>query len=468
LKDNLKDLRKQLIHSTENAWFMVEKNEVEGFTQNYMDFLQKAKTERNSIAFFVKLLKSKGFISLDDAESKKQLETAEGVYFVKSSKALVAFKLNSSLEKGFRLLAAHVDSPRLDLKPLPLQEKSGYLLLKTHYYGGIKKYHWLNVPLELIGVIYDKNGKLIEISIGGEEGDPVFTISDLLPHLDDRKGSVNEVFKGKDLNALCATIPLNSEKKDAKDLVKLNILKMLNEKYGITEEDFISAELQLVPVHKPREVGFDRSMIGAYGQDDRVCSYTAIKALIEADKEDRNIGVLLLDKEEIGSTGTTGAKSYFWLNALSRLAALNGSEQPYEDTLKALDNSKMLSGDVCAAVNPMHEKVHDLTNAARLGHGVVLVKYTGYKGKAGTNDASAEMIGSVRNLLNKNNINWQTSLLGEVDQGGGGTVAKFFAERGMDVLDAGTPVLGMHSPFEVSSKVDVFETYRAYKAFLEQ
>ncbi|TYB87294.1 MAG: aminopeptidase [Kosmotoga sp.] len=457
-----------MTHSSENAWFRVEKNEVEGFSKDYMEFLQKAKNERNSITFFENLLKSKGFISFDEANSKKQLETAEGIYLVKSSKAMVAFKLNSILENGFKLLAAHVDSPRLDLKPLPLQEKSGYLLLKTHYYGGVKKYHWLNVPLELIGVIYDKNGDLIEISVGGEESDPVFTISDLLPHLDDRKGSVNEVFKGKDLNALCATIPLKSEEKNAKDLVKLNVLKMLNEKYGITEEDFISAELQLVPAHKPKEVGFDRSMIGAYGQDDRVCSYTAIRALIESKKDDRNIGVLLLDKEEIGSTGTTGAKSYFWLNAISRLAALNGSEKPYEDTLKALDNSKMLSGDVCAAVNPMHEKVHDLTNAAKLGHGIVLVKYTGYKGKAGTNDASAEMIGSVRNLLNKNKINWQTSLLGEVDQGGGGTVAKFFAERGMDVLDAGTPILGMHSPFEISSKVDVFETYRAYKAFLEQ
>ncbi|MFO7881860.1 MAG: aminopeptidase [Kosmotogaceae bacterium] len=468
MKNNLKDLRKQLIHSSENAWFKVEKNEVEGFSQDYMDFLQRAKTERSSVAFFEEFLKSKGYISLDKINSKKQFEASEGVYFVKSSKAILAFKLNSSLEKGLKLLAAHIDSPRLDLKPLPLQEKSGYLLLKTHYYGGVKKYHWLNIPLALNGVIYDKNGELIEVSVGEKEDDPVFTISDLLPHLDDRKGSVSEVFKGKDLNALCATIPIESNEKDAKDLVKLNILKMLNEKYGITEEDFISAELQLVPIHKPREVGFDRSMIGAYGQDDRVCSYTAIRALIEANKENSNIGVLLLDKEEIGSTGTTGAKSYFWLNAIARLAQLKGSNQPYEDTLKALDNSKMLSGDVCAAVNPMHEKVHDLTNAARLGHGVVLVKYTGYKGKAGTNDASAEMIGTVRNLLNKKNINWQTSLLGEVDQGGGGTVAKFFAERGMDVLDAGTPILGMHSPFEISSKVDVFETYRAYRAFLEQ
>ncbi|MFW6119327.1 MAG: aminopeptidase [Petrotogales bacterium] len=468
MKDNLKDLRKQLIHSSENAWFNVEKEKVEVFSQDYMDFLQGAKTERSSVVYFENYLKSKGYVSLNEIDSKEQLETSEGVYFVKSSKALVAFRLNSKLENGLNLLAAHIDSPRLDLKPLPLQEKSGYLLLKTHYYGGVKKYHWLNVPLALIGVIYDKNGKIIEVSIGEKEDDPVFTISDLLPHLDDRKGSVSEVFKGKDLNALCATIPIKSDEKSAKDLVKLNILKMLNEKYGITEEDFISAELQLVPIHKPREVGFDRSMIGAYGQDDRVCSYTAIRALTEAEKEDANIGVLLLDKEEIGSTGTTGAKSYFWVNTISKLAKLKGSSQPYEDTLNALDNSKMLSGDVCAAVNPMHEKVHDLTNASRLGHGIVLVKYTGYKGKAGTNDASAEMIGSVRNLLNKNNINWQSSLLGEVDQGGGGTVAKFFAERGMNVLDAGTPLLGMHSPFEISSKVDVFETYRAYKVFLEQ
>ncbi|AKI98371.1 aminopeptidase [Kosmotoga pacifica] len=448
------------------AWRRDISASIEGYSKGYMEFIAKALTERRTVRSALRLLKDAGFKPIEEYEKNgERIKPGDSVYSVKAGKALLAFRIIDSLDKGFNMVAAHIDSPRLDLKPRPLKEKAGLALLKTHYYGGIKKYQWLNIPLALVGTVVLENGDKIDINIGTEPGDPVFVISDLLPHLDNRKGDFREVFKGKDLNALAASIPLGSG--DKENSIKLAFLKSLNEKYGLKEEDLFSADLQFVPAIQPREIGIDRSMIGAYGQDDRICAYTAITALINANKLSRSAGVLLLDKEEIGSDGNTGAKSYFWMNALMRIARLMDMNDPWENVLLAMEKSSMLSGDVAAAINPMFEDAHDPENAPRLGHGIVLIKYTGRGGKGGTSEASAEFVARVRRVLNSGDIVWQTGTLGEVDRGGGGTVAKFFAEKGMDVIDAGPPLLGMHSPFEIASKADLYETYRAYKAFLE-
>ncbi|MDI3524582.1 MAG: hypothetical protein PWQ07_1356, partial [Kosmotoga sp.] len=437
----------ELVFKHKTAWKDLKRASIEEYSGEYLAFLKEGLTERKVVNYLVEYLRDRGFLSLDELEEKpEKLSGVTGVYNSRSGKTLVALRLAEDFENGFRFVGAHADAPRLDLKPLPVVEKQGLVLLKTHYYGGVKKYQWLNIPLALVGVVVKSNGDVVEISIGTEPGDPVFVISDLLPHLDRRKGDINDVFKGKDLNALAASIPIDLDK-DSKESVKLHFLKLLNNKYGLTEEDFISAELQLVPAIEPREIGLDRSMIAGYGHDDRVCSFAAITALADSKELRKNACVLIFDKEEIGSDGLTGAKGSFWINTLVRVARLLKASDPVMTVNLALEKSYMLSGDVSAAINPMFADVHDVENAPRLGYGIVLMKYTGRGGKYGTSDASAEFVAKVRKILNENEIHWQTAILGEVDQGGGGTIAKFFAEKGIEVIDAGPAVLGMHSPF---------------------
>jgi len=362
-------------------------------------------------------------------------------------------------------VGAHVDSPRLDLKPEPIIEDYEIAMAKTHYYGGIKKYQWLNIPLQMYGTIVKKDGSIIDISIGDKQEDPIFVISDLLPHLDRREGDVKKVFEAEKLNILLGSISVSYDE-DIKEGVKLNVLKILNEKYGIVEEDFISAEIEVVPAFDSRDVGLDRSLIASYGHDDRVCAYTALSAIIEAEPKFKSSALIIADKEEIGSEGNTGSKNHYWIGVLKELLSLQKEDVTLaiEETLR---NSVLLSADVSAAVDPNYKDVHDLTNAPKLGYGIVITKYTGSGGKGATNDANAELVGKIRKILNDSNVTWQTGELGRTDLGGGGTIAKFFAEKGLDVIDAGVPLLGMHAPYEIASKADIYETYLAYKAFME-
>ncbi|MFZ5987883.1 MAG: aminopeptidase, partial [Bacillota bacterium] len=351
-------------------------------------------------------------------------------------------------------------------KPNPMYETNDMVFLKTHYYGGIKKYQWVTIPLSMHGVVVKKDGSVVEIVIGEDEKDTVFTITDLLPHLaaDQMQKKMSEGITGEGLNILSGSIPYKDEK--VKEKVKLNILKLLNDKYGIVEEDFLSAEIEMVPAFKALDVGFDKSMVGAYGQDDRVCAYTSLRSTVDLDKVDRTAVCVLTDKEEIGSMGNTGAQSSFLENFIADICAL--STDKYSDLIlrRCLSNSKVLSADVNAAIDPNFEGVYDKLNSAFIGKGIVLQKYTGARGKAGASDASAEFVGEVRRLFNNNQIIWQAGELGKVDQGGGGTIAQFLANMGMDVIDCGVAVLSMHAPFEVTSKVDVYMAYKAYKTFL--
>lgn len=468
-KDNkvLKELSAELTRKNKNAWEEAPFDLVNEYSSNYMEFINNSKTERLAVSFFTEYLKAHGFKSLEEYEKEGSVKTGDGIYHVKAGKALVAFRIIDKFENGLNMVAAHVDAPRLDLKPQPVVEDGEFALLKTHYYGGIKKYQWLNIPLALYGTVIKEDGSVVEISIGEKAGDPVFVISDILPHLDNRKGDFREVFKGKDLNAIAASIPAGFDE-GLVNPVKLHFLKLINELYGIKEDDFFSAELELVPAFEAKEVGLDRSLIGAYGHDDRVCSYAAVTGLIDAKKFKRSSVVLLMDKEEIGSEGITGSRSSFWLYTIQRVMKLLGVKDVTFETNLLLEKSDMLSGDVAAALNPMFKDALDPDSAAKLGYGIAICKYTGARGKSGTSDATAEFVGKIRKLFIENNVEFQASMLGEVDRGGGGTVAKFFAEKGVNVIDAGTPLIGMHAPYELASKVDIYETYKAYKVFLEK
>jgi aspartyl aminopeptidase len=374
------------------------------------------------------------------------------------------------IEKGLNIIASHLDSPRLDLKPHPLYEdgETNLALLRTHYYGGLKKYHWTNIPLAMHGVVETSKG-LVNITIGEDPEDPVFTIPDLLPHMamkQERRPLMRGV-SGEELQIIIGSkpIPKGKAKKDTKDRVKLAVLDHLNKNYGMTEEDLISAELEFIPAGSAREIGLDRSLIGSWGQDDKISSFLSIKALMECKDPVRPAMVVLFDKEEIGSDGPTGAKSSFLMNTVADIIEAVDPEAPFWKVRKALERSKALSTDVKGAINPVFGGVHERQNAAQLGHGITITKYTGRGGKGGANDANAEFVGEIRRLFNKARITWQPQETGKVDEGGGGTVAKFLAQHNMDVLDSGVPLLSMHSIFEVSSKQDVFEAYRAYLAF---
>ena len=442
-------------------------NEVMEFSEGYKKFLDNSKTEREAVTQSIALAKKYGF---KDLKSLKKVKAGDKVYVNNRGKSLALFVIGKKpLEKGMNILGAHIDSPRLDVKQHPFYEDNGLVLIDTHYYGGIKTYQWVCQPLALHGVVCKKDGTSVEIKIGEKDSDPVLEISDLLIHLshDQMQKSADKIIDAEDLNALCGSIPNENAKKGDKDIVKENILGLLKKEYNIDEDDFISAELELVPAGKARDLGFDRSMIMAYGHDDRICAYTSLKALLDIKNCDKTSVCILTDKEEIGSVGSTGAHSVFFENCVADLIDMQGT---YSDlkVRHALENSSMLSSDVSAAYDPNYPHVNEKKNTAYFGKGICFNKYTGSRGKSGSNDAHAEYIAKVRKVMDDNKVAWQTAELGKVNQGGGGTIAYILANANMDVIDAGIAVQNMHSCYETASKVDVYEAYRAYKSFLKE
>lgn len=454
----------------ENVWKNYnekEKEELEKLCADYMQFLSDCKTERECVKDIVQRAKLAGYKSLEEVmEQKKRLKSGDKVYAVCMQKAAALFCIGTEpMENGLNILGAHIDSPRLDVKQNPLYEDGDMAYLDTHYYGGIKKYQWVTLPLAIHGVVVKKDGSSVQIHIGEKEEDPVFCVSDLLIHLagEQMEKKAGKVIEGENLDLLVGSIPLESEEKDA---VKKGVLAILSKEYGMEEEDFISAELEIVPAGKARELGFDRSMILSYGQDDRVCAFTSLDAMLAVDAPKRTSCCLLVDKEEIGSVGATGMRSRFFENSLAEVMALTGEYQ--ELTLRrALKNSKMLSSDVNAGFDPLYAASFDKKNASYCGSGMVISKYTGSRGKSGSNDANAEYLAQLRNIFDQNHAHYQTAELGKVDAGGGGTIAYIAALYGMNVIDCGVAVLSMHAPWEVTSKADVYEAQKCYVAFLQ-
>ena len=438
--------------------------EIMDFNEGYKTFITKGKTERLCVNETVKKAMAAGYKDLKDVDI---LKPGDKVYVTNMNKNVALFVIGKKpIEAGLRILGAHIDSPRLDLKQNPLYESEGFALLDTHYYGGVKKYQWVTIPLSLIGVVVKKDGTVINVNIGEDETDPVVGISDLLIHLsaDQMKKEAAKVIEGEDLDVTFASMPLRDYEKDS---VKANVLKILKEKYDFEEEDFLSAEIEIVPSGKARDYGIDRSMVAGYGHDDRVCAYTSLMAILDINDPEYTSCAILVDKEEIGSVGATGAQSLFFENTISELLAKQGVDS-FVKTRKALTNSKMLSSDVSAGVDPLYLSVNDKKNAAYLGRGIVFNKYTGARGKSGSNDANPEYMAQIRNILDENNVNYQTAELGKVDQGGGGTIAYILGNYNMNVIDAGVAVLNMHAPMEIVSKVDVYEAYLAYRTFLQK
>ncbi len=446
-----------------------EKNDVFKLSDDYMAFMDASKTERLSVKEIVRRAKERGFICLDDVT---EIKPGSKIYYVNKEKNVVLAVIGKEdIEKGMNIVGSHIDSPRIDIKQNPLYEKHGMSLLKTHYYGGIRKYQWVTIPLALYGTVVKADGEVLHIAIGDDENDPIFYITDLLPHLakEQKDKKLSEAIEGEGLNVIIGSLPSlgeSDEKEKESRKFKLNVLKILNEKYGMIEEDFQTAEFEIVPAGRARDVGIDRGMIMAYGHDDRVCAYTSLKAILELENTEKTAIALFADKEEIGSVGNTGMHSLFFSNMAAELIAMQNKSNYCELKLKrSLANSSMLSSDVAAGVDPTYPQVSELQNAPIMGQGVAMVKYTGSRGKSGANDANAEYIGRLRKLFNENNVIWQTSELGKVDQGGGGTIAYIMARYNMDVVDLGVPVLSMHAPFEIISKTDLYMTYKAYKAF---
>ena len=436
------------------------------FSEGYKDYLDNSKTERESVTEAIKLAEKAGFKEL---KTFKKLKANDKVYVNNRGKSLCLFIIGKQdLDKGMNILGAHVDSPRCDIKQHPLYEDNGLVLIDTHYYGGIKKYQWVCQPLAIHGVVAKKDGKVVDIKIGDNEKDPVIVFSDLLIHLsgDQMQKTGAKVVEGEDLNALAGSIPKNTKKKDEKDLVKANLLDILKKDYGIEEDDFISAELEIVPAGKARDLGLDRSMVLAYGHDDRICAYTSLKAILDMNNPERTSCCILTDKEEIGSVGNTGMCSSFFEDAIMEMLALCGKNS-FIDLRHTLNNSRMLSSDVSAAYDPNYPQVNEMKNTAFFGKGICFNKYTGSRGKSGSNDANAEYVAKVRKVMDDNDVTFQTAELGRVDQGGGGTIAYILANLNMDVIDAGICVGNMHSCYESASKADIYEAYRGYKAFLK-
>ena len=459
-----------------NAWskYTSEKDvkKVMEFGEEYRQFLSACKTERECVAFFVEKAKEAGYLDLNDVIANgKKLKAGDRVYAVNKGKMLAMFNIGSEpLENGLNILGAHIDSPRMDLKQNPLYEDTDMALLDTHYYGGIKKYQWVTIPLALHGVLVKKTGEVVKVNVGEDELDPVFGISDLLIHLAadqmDKKGAKGG--EGEDLNVIVGSIPgFDKKGEKEKESVKKNILKLLKDKYDMEEEDFISAEIEVVPAGPARDFGFDRSMILGYGHDDRVCAYPSFMALVNTKKTlTRTACALLVDKEEIGSVGATGMQSKFFENTLAELYNCVGEYSELK-VRRALTNSKVLSSDVSAALDPNYASAFEKNNAAYLGRGLVFNKYTGARGKSGSNDASAEYVGEVRAIMDKDSVCWQTAELGKVDQGGGGTIAYIMGNYNMQVIDSGVAVLSMHAPCEIISKVDLYEALLGYEAFIK-
>ena len=456
------ELAEKLTWSTPNIGKKAPKqmNKAQKFCEGYKKFLDEGKTERECVRYGVKLLEKNGYRPFD-AEGKYQ--PGDKVYFVNRGKSLIATTFGREpLENGVRINGAHIDSPRLDLKPNPMYEKEDLAYLKTHYYGGIRKYQWGVTPLAMHGVVFKKDGTAVEISIGEKPQDPVFCVTDLLPHLSARQNErpLKEGLKGEELNILIGSLPFQDP--EVKEPVKLLALQLLNEQYGITEADFYRAEIEMVPAVKAADVGLDRSMVGAYGQDDRVCAYTALMAEIDTQMPEHTTVTILTDKEEIGSEGTTGLNSDYVLHYIEDLADM--AQIPVRRVLR---NSICLSSDVNAAYDPNFADVYESNNSCYVNKGCVLMKYTGSRGKGGSNDAGAEIMAKVIAILEKDGVYWQAGELGKVDEGGGGTIAKYVAHMDVDTVDLGVPILSMHSPFELASKLDVWNTYRAFKAFYQ-
>ena len=441
----------------------MQKTEMEALCDEYRRYLDEGKTERECVNISVAAAEKAGFVPF---ESKSELNPGDKVYIINRSKNIMLAVIGKKpFVDGINLVGAHIDSPRLDLKQRPLYESCGMSLLKTHYYGGIKKYQWTTIPLALHGVIYTSKGEKIEISIGEAEDDPVFCVTDLLPHLakDQASKKLSEAIEGEALNILFGRFTIGNS--DEKDRFKKNILSILYKKYGVTERDFLSAEIEAVPAFKAKNVGLDGAFVGGYGQDDRVCAYTALKAISEIENPEKTAVCILVDKEEIGSCGNTGMLSGFFKTALAMLVEKVDWSCDYLKLCRIIENSACLSSDVSSAVDPNYEQVNEKNNAAFAGNGMVLMKYTGARGKYDSSDASAEYVYKIGKILDDAGVMWQTGELGKVDQGGGGTIAQYVANMNMDVIDCGVPVLSMHAPFEVTAKTDVYMAYLSYKAF---
>ena len=441
-------------------------NAINNFCEDYKDFISAGKTERLCVELALNQAKKNGYVSLDEViKSKQKIKAGDKLYRINKNKNIILFNIGKKpLVEGLRVLGAHIDSPRLDVKQNPIYEKDEFALLDTHYYGGIKKYQWVTIPLAIHGVVCKKDGNTININIGEDESDPVVGISDLLIHLsgDQMQKPASKVIEGEDLDLTIGSIPLDKEQKEA---VKANVLKLLKDKYNFEEEDFLSSELEIVPAGKARDYGLDRSMISGYGHDDRVCAFTSLKAVLDAKDVEYTSCCILVDKEEIGSVGATGAQSKFFEDTIAILLNALGFTS-YLDLKEAMTNTKMLSSDVSAGFDPLFASVNDPKNAAYFNRGIVFNKYTGARGKSGSNDANPEYVAWVRKILDEENIHFQTAELGKVDQGGGGTIAYILGNYNMNVLDAGIAVFNMHAPMEIVSKADVYEAYLAYKAFL--
>ncbi len=462
------NLEKKLFIQKENGWKTVDqakKEEIFNFSKSYMNFLNKAKTEREFVQETIKMARENGY---RDIMEFQKLQPGDKIYFINREKSMyLAIIGTENIEKGLHIIGSHIDSPRLDLKPNPLYEDTEMAYLKTHYYGGIKKYQWTTIPLSIHGVIVKSNGEKITVNIGEDEEDPIFTITDLLPHLaqEQMEKKLKNGIDGEDLNLLVGSIPYEDEK--AKEKVKLNILNILNQKYGIIEADLQSSELEIIPAFRARSLGFDSSMVAAYGQDDKVCAYTSLAAMMTLDNVKNTAVCILSDKEEIGSMGNTGMESHMFDFFISEI--LNKLEINKPNLLdKVFCFSKMLSSDVDAGYDPIYASVSDKLNAGFLGKGISLNKYTGSRGKSGASDANAEYVAWIRNMLEKNDIKYQIAELGKVDIGGGGTIAYILANKGADVIDCGVPVLSMHAPYEVTSKFDIYSAFETYRAFWKE
>lgn len=457
------ELQDTLVYQRDNVYdtdFRDKQKEIFDFAEDYKAFLDSSKTERLSVISTIKLAEEAGFSLL---ENKTELKPGDKIYTVNRGKGiLLAVMGQDSLNEGVNLVAAHIDAPRLDLKPNPLYEDMSLALFKTHYYGGIKKYQWPAIPLALYGVVYLADGSKVDIAIGDKPSDPVFYITDLLPHLatEQMGKKLAQGITGESLNLLVGSIPY--EDKEAKERVKLNVLKLLHDSYGVCEKDFISAELEVVPAFPAKDVGFDRSMIGAYGHDDRVCSYTGLRAILDCVSPKKTAVCLLVDKEEIGSMGNTGMQSRFFEHILGEMC-----DKSHASLRLCITHSTCLSADVGAANDPTYPTVQEKNNAAVLNGGIMLAKYTGSRGKSGSSDASAELVSQIRQLFDKHGIVWQIAELGKVDEGGGGTVAQFVANLDIETIDCGVPLLSMHAPYEIAAKADVYMAYLAYKAFFQ-
>lgn len=453
-----------------NIWEEVDHSLIMDYGKRYMDFLDKAKTERLAVKEVVRLSKQHGFVDYNDIMKKGSIKAGDKIIYNHKGKSAVLFVVGKKpIEDGMNIIGAHIDSPRLDIKQNPLYEDTNVALLKTHYYGGVKKYQWTTIPLALHGVVFTKDGKCVEISFGESDDEPVLYINDLLIHLsaDQMEKKANKVIEAEQLNIVVGQIPLKTEDKEVKNKVKENILKILEEKYGISERDFATAELEIVPAGKSRSVGFDSSFIAGHGHDDRVCSYAGVEAIFNVGDVEKSAVCLLTDKEEVGSMGNTGMQSRFFENMVANLILLQGD---YNDLKirRAIENSQVLSADVNAAFDPTFPEVMEKLNAAKVAQGVTISKYTGSRGKSGSNDANAEFLSELRILFDKNDVIWQTGELGKGDQGGGGTIAYILANLGAEVVDCGTSMHSMHAPIELVSKADAYMTMKAYNVFLNR